>query len=123
VISRYRVLRAGIFQIPNRESQRPAVSPKELWFAPVCSGLVWFTPDWGGGFRSKPELEKQATLVYSGLLRIAEAPRQGNEVLKATGRAGKFRCNYLQLHAATGGGILDPLDPSTRPPPHFTERS
>jgi hypothetical protein len=76
VILRYRVSRPGKFPIPNCEVQCPAVSPKELRIGAVYCGLVRFTADRGGGFRTKPELEKQATLVYCGLLRMDKAPRQ-----------------------------------------------
>jgi hypothetical protein len=73
VILRYRVSRPGKFPIPNCEVQCPAVSPKELRIGAVYCGLVRFTADRGGGFRTKPELEKQATLVYCGLLRMDKA--------------------------------------------------
>src|SRR5437588_6287384 len=83
-----------------RERQRPAVFPKELRFATVCYDLVRFTADRGGGFRSKPQLEKQATLVYSGLLRMAKA-EAGREALTrkkanhAKGRKGRRKGRKL----------------------------
>jgi hypothetical protein len=76
VISRYWVLRPGKIQIPNRELQRPAVSQRS-------SGLLRFALVWCGLLRigvvaSGPNRSWfcRTTLVCSGLLRIAKAPRQ-----------------------------------------------
>src|SRR5204862_8237074 len=57
-------------------SGESGVFPKELRIGAVYCGLVRITADQGGGFRTNPELEKQATLVWCGLLRMGKAPRR-----------------------------------------------